>query len=487
MQRREIATALIASTTAAVLAPRMADAQSCSAPCWAQTTLESQAGVTPYQQQYWPGDIRRYKAASDSDYTNAIQRALQVPQDVYIPAGTWPISSALNVLVNNGANRRIYGEGMEVSVIQVIGANTDAFTVSSGAAYLRITMEDLQISNSASSGTGNGVYFGGSPGGTGVLVYESIFKNVWCTVPGRAFYLPNVFSTQLVNCQGSSATSNVFELGGGTAVTLKGCYAHNVPTNHWAYRLYCGAFLDSCNGIDSGGGDWGCFGSSTADGDPFDQSFSMLLINCNIEDFNNNALYFRTDGYAKLIQCNFLAKAAGSYNSEIYVEYCDQGISLDSCEFATKGAARNYTSPIYVLYGAQLLCTNTFCYDSVHSAWNRLTNFAYGSPVQYITLGSCAAAGMASGADQSAAHFNSLAATQLYNYYSGAQVLSGGAATVSFSKNQFDNNYLVLLTGNANENFFVANVSPGGFQIRSSNSSSSATVNWFIARNSPAY
>ena len=112
MQRRELAVALFAAST--VAASSKGEAQTCAAPCWPQTTLESAASVMPYQTQYLPGDIRRYYSGS-GDYTIAIQNALKIAQDVYIPAclssAPWVISSTLDVTVSNGAHRRIYGDG----------------------------------------------------------------------------------------------------------------------------------------------------------------------------------------------------------------------------------------------------------------------------------------------------------------------------------------------------------------------------------------
>jgi hypothetical protein len=60
-------------------------------------------------------------------------------------------------------------------------------------------------------------------------VFESRFENLNIWTGGRAFYLPNEFDTELVNCQGSSYGADVFELAGGNSTALRGCYAHRVP------------------------------------------------------------------------------------------------------------------------------------------------------------------------------------------------------------------------------------------------------------------
>jgi hypothetical protein len=62
MQRREIARVLIASAAGAALITKKAKAQTCTAPCFAQTAAETAAGVTPTNLAYTaiPIDVRRY-------------------------------------------------------------------------------------------------------------------------------------------------------------------------------------------------------------------------------------------------------------------------------------------------------------------------------------------------------------------------------------------------------------------------------------------
>lgn len=80
MQRRDISKVLLATatTTGALALTRTADAQSCTAPCYAQTAVESAAGVTPVNYSYTPGNIRRYGAVADgvTDDSAAIRSAL---------------------------------------------------------------------------------------------------------------------------------------------------------------------------------------------------------------------------------------------------------------------------------------------------------------------------------------------------------------------------------------------------------------------------
>jgi hypothetical protein len=454
-------------------------------PYFPQTPEELDACVTPHNTQFLPGNIRRYhNTGVDPDWTNAIQSALNVgtqkgcknvpPHNVgseaYIPAGTYHISSPLDVTMVNGKARRIYGDGMEVSIIRVNGA-IDAFTCSS--MYLRITMQDFRVFGD--SATGSGITFGPT-----ALVYESLFMNIYAQMGGRAFYLPNEFSSQLINCQGGSYNDNVFELQGGSATKLQGCYAHEVPVSKYGYRLYGGGFLDSCNGIDmpfvggiATGGDWGLFGQDMAHGDPTLSQYNLVMINCNVEDFNNEGVRFRYDGVAKIMNCTFFAKAIGTYQSEIHIEYCSLLITLENIRIGPKGATRLRLSPVYVDSASCVLALRCESALTMDVAGN-----LYPLPTLTATF-------PAPGWYEAAAHFNSLAVSQFYNHYCGTATLAAGTATVTLTPPQFDANYQVILTGNQPEAFRCVSKSTGSFEIASSNAVSTANVDWFIARPSP--
>jgi hypothetical protein len=121
MQRRDLSKILLASSAASVLATRSAQAQTCTAPCYARTAAEVAASVTPTNLAYQQGDVRRYGAdpTGAADSTTAIQSALNVGQAVYLPAGNYAISAALT---NAVAKRRIYGDGPAISVLKPTGA-----------------------------------------------------------------------------------------------------------------------------------------------------------------------------------------------------------------------------------------------------------------------------------------------------------------------------------------------------------------------------
>jgi hypothetical protein len=102
MRRRDISKTLFAATAtgmAGILSK--AEAQSCSAPCYAQTAAESAAGVAPVNTAYEPGNIVRYGASTSAannqpEIQAAINQAVQTGgAPVRIPCGTWTYTSTL--------------------------------------------------------------------------------------------------------------------------------------------------------------------------------------------------------------------------------------------------------------------------------------------------------------------------------------------------------------------------------------------------------
>lgn len=59
---------------------------------------------------------------------------------------------------------------------------------------------------------------------------------------------------------------------------------------------------------------------------------------------------------------------------------------------------------------------------------------------------------------------------------------TSGTKTVTFTLNEPDTNYRVVITGNASESFWVTSKATTGFTLNSSNSSSTATIEWIMLR-----
>jgi hypothetical protein len=300
-------------------------------------------------------------------------------------------------------------------------------------------------------------------------VFESRFENIAVWTGGRAFYLPNEFNTELVNCQGSSHNANVFELNGGNSTALRGCYAHQVPPGCYGYRIYASAILDSCTGIDSpGGGDWGLFGASIGRGDAVNAIYNITLINCDIEDFNNTGVRLRNSGIAKISGGAFDAKATGTYQAELYVEYSEGLVIVENTAFYQKGATRAKKAAVFgeVDFTVMMIgkCTAPQ-YD--------VAGVLYTLPIMCSSYPSYL---------QRAININTLDVGEIFSRYAGTTVLSGGTATVTFTVPQMYLQYLVLVTGNVGEIFSVVNKTTWGFTIQSTNPASTASVDWMLLR-----
>ncbi len=90
MHRRDLSLGLLASAAGSALLMRSAGAQTCTPPCYARTSAEIAAGVTPVDYAYPPGDVRRYGALGDGSANDApaIQNAIDAaPANaaVYLP------------------------------------------------------------------------------------------------------------------------------------------------------------------------------------------------------------------------------------------------------------------------------------------------------------------------------------------------------------------------------------------------------------------
>lgn len=99
-----------------------------------RTTAETSAAVTPSNYAYPPGDIRRYGAVSGQDSTTAINNAVAQANaggaPVWIPAGTFTVSSALTALTTNSV---IDGEGSAAILKPTISDGTAVIALASNA------------------------------------------------------------------------------------------------------------------------------------------------------------------------------------------------------------------------------------------------------------------------------------------------------------------------------------------------------------------
>jgi hypothetical protein len=121
MQRREISKAMLLGPAAAgAFLARNATAQSSGRPGYPPTKEEVAAKVTPADNSYPPGDVRRYGALGDwdgaqgADDTAALQNALNCNATVFLPRGRFRTSATLTI----PATVQIMGSGGDVCSIE---------------------------------------------------------------------------------------------------------------------------------------------------------------------------------------------------------------------------------------------------------------------------------------------------------------------------------------------------------------------------------
>lgn len=182
MRRRDISKALFATAAGSTVAAAPVEAQTCTAPCYAQTTAESAAGVTPVNYAYPFLDVRRYGAVGNgtTDDTAAFNAAIKACYNtdgaivVAATAASYILTSGLTLgNANNAA--RIYGSGQPT--LSFVGlSGTDAITMTgSSPAYRQHELRGLIINLNGS-------------GRDAVVLNASshpILDNVWIMNPGR--------------------------------------------------------------------------------------------------------------------------------------------------------------------------------------------------------------------------------------------------------------------------------------------------------------
>ena len=283
------------------------------------------------------------------DSTVGIQTALDTGESVHFPAGTYKITDSLS-LSTTTFDYIISGDGMGQSVINAVGlTGKPAFKKADAGQYFRAVLKDFGVTGDADTCIdldGTGVFF----------AFQCVFENLFLvSVADDAFKSNLEFSCTWRNVHVSSTSGHGFRLQGGNTTLLERCYAHNVPgVGKAGYRIYSGATLIDCNGVDSGE-TWGHFGANTAEGDPVNGLYQISLIGCNIEAYTVTGLNLRFNGWLNTDNCNFTKPSTGTIQEHIRVAYCDQAISLRNTRIEPSGATLTSAADIYAEGAANIL------------------------------------------------------------------------------------------------------------------------------------
>lgn len=129
MRRRDISKALFATAAGSTVVTQRVEAQTCTAPCYAQTAAEISAGVTPVNYAYAPPDVRRYGAVfGGTDSTTAFTNAKAANGGVaYVPYGTSSFTTT-SAITNIG----LFGPGTVVAGGITLNPNSIEKGVSTG-------------------------------------------------------------------------------------------------------------------------------------------------------------------------------------------------------------------------------------------------------------------------------------------------------------------------------------------------------------------
>src|ERR1700694_4051271 len=172
----------------------------------------------------------------------------------YFPSGLHRINADLLLSL---ADAEFYGDGMENTIIQLIGA-INGFR--STAQYARCKFRDMEIiGDTTTLDAINLPTVGGN-------AYQCEFRNMIFYTGGRGIFAPKSFSNKYENLHLNSYNNHGLEVNGGINETFLNVYAHVIPTGKYGFRCYGGGIFIGCNGVDNAD-NWGLFGQSTVQGD----------------------------------------------------------------------------------------------------------------------------------------------------------------------------------------------------------------------------
>jgi hypothetical protein len=206
MLRRDLSAAIFASAAGSAVVSRRAEAQSCTAPCYAQTSAEITAGVTPVNLSYPCGVVDRYATNTTPGTTNmstALQSAINVAVaavgsghsgiPVRFLASTYLITTppSFGTATNVQKPLDIGGVGLGTIVVNNAASSTGAsFSLVSG-----VYLHDMVLAGN-SAHKNDGVHVDG----TTTAVYGWLIERVYSLMPGIGFYLKNTNTGVIRDC-----------------------------------------------------------------------------------------------------------------------------------------------------------------------------------------------------------------------------------------------------------------------------------------------
>jgi len=167
-----------------------------------------------------------------ADSTAAINGAITAANGaglVYLPAGTYKLTSALSI----GSGVTLAGDGPAATILNQTSTTANAITIT-GTTVLNVSVRDLRL-NGPNSGSGAGIAAAANAGANPVV--QLVLRNLIVYQFGsHGLYLQNTIVSLLDNIQSVNNLGRGFYLFNGTSTTLLNCYA-NYNTSERGFYL----------------------------------------------------------------------------------------------------------------------------------------------------------------------------------------------------------------------------------------------------------
>jgi hypothetical protein len=457
MQRRDLSKALLLSAaTPALLATSTAQAQSI-------TAAESLAGVTPTDDSFPPGDIRRYGAVSGQDSTAAIAAAIAQMNaggdQVFVPVGVFWSSTSHTVTYTGW---RVVGEDGVRSIIRFTGSGV-GLVISGLFGYMRgvglynggSCTHGLVLHNAGGSSFYN-VFAGG--GTTGFASHGVRIDESYTTPTG------NNNNMRFINCYSSG------NAGCGFAIPATGSdqnaiefIACNASVNGSHGMLLKGQANRGTGGIFEGNGGYGI----------------------QISEASDSASSTRSVIHYPYLESNTLGGVRGGGKSHANVLYLD-GLNANS-SYTRAASSEDFWIQPSNTFGPFLQMGDPACYVKLHAVTTgtpRVGVSADGSTANLTLYINGKGTG---GTWLEAVNDSSAGLVRIGQQGSGirdvihGQTTFGGGSSVpaSLGVTLPANTYKVMISANANKTFWVTNKTATGFTLNA-NSASGDTVDWMV-------
>src|ERR1700722_15423064 len=148
MLRRDISMGVFGAAAAAAFTAKQAQAQTCTAPCYPQIKQEMNAGVTPTNTSYLPGDLHRYGAVmdgvtDDSKPWQSLAKVMAQGVNGYAPPLPTLITQQVSISVPGSAPISLFGYGCTIFTTGAISA----LQVTGGGSFGRLSVYGLTHNN----------------------------------------------------------------------------------------------------------------------------------------------------------------------------------------------------------------------------------------------------------------------------------------------------------------------------------------------------